>query len=186
LKRVAGLVLACFLLTGCSGEENELETGMELRSRLLKAERVSFCMDISADHGEILDLFSMECSSDRDGSVSFTVTAPDTISGITGQITGEKGTLTFEDTALYFPLMAQERLSPVSAPWLLIKTLRSGYLRAAGREEGKLRLTIDDSYEEDAFQVDIWLDEQDLPQRAEVLWQGRLILSLNVRNFEIL
>lgn len=186
MKKVAALVLVCFFLSGCSGEENGLDVGMELRSKLLKAESVSFRADISADHGDTLDLFSMECSTDRDGTVSFTVTAPDTISGITGRIDGEKGALTFDETVLHFPLVAQGRLSPVSAPWLLMKTLRSGYLRTAGREDGKFRLTIDDSYEDDALQVDIWLDEGKLPQRAEVLCEGRLILSLDVRNFEVL
>lgn len=166
--------------------ENGLDTGMALRSKLLQAETVSFRVDISADHGDTMDLFSMECSADRDGAVSFTITSPDTISGITGQITKEQGFLTFDDTALYFPPVAQGRLSPVTAPWILIKTLRSGYLRAAGMEDQQIRLTIDDSYEEDALQVDIWLDEQNFPQRAEVLCEGRLVLSLVVSNFEIL
>ena len=179
-------VLACILLSGCSAEENGLDTAMELRAQLLKAETVSFRVDISADHGDTLDLFSMECSTDREGSVSFTVTAPDTISGITGKITGERGALTFDDTALYFPLVAEGRLSPVCAPWILMKTLRSGYLRAAGMEGNMLRLTIDDSYEDNALQLDIWLDEGHLPKRAEVLCEGRMILSLDVRNFEIL
>ena len=67
-----------------------------------------------------------------------------------------------------------------------MKTLRSGYLRAAGMEEDMLRLTIDDSYEDNALQLDIWLDEGHLPKRAEVLCEGRMILSLDVRNFEIL
>ena len=186
MGRLASLVLICFLLSGCLGESNSLDTGMELRSKLLKAEKVSFQMDISADHGDTMDLFSMDCSTDRDGKISFTVTAPDTIAGITGQITGERGALTFDDTALYFPLVAQECLSPVTAPWILMKTLRSGYLRSVGLEDQQIRLTIDDSYEDDALQVDIWLDEQNLPHRAEVLCEGRLILSLAVRDFEIL
>ena len=91
MKRIAVTVLACILLSGCSAEENGLDTAMELRAQLLKAETVSFRVDVSADHGDTLDLFSMECSTDREGSVSFTVTAPDTISGITGKITGGKG-----------------------------------------------------------------------------------------------
>ena len=186
MKRIAAAVLACILLSGCSAEENGLDTAMELRTQLLKAEAVSFRVDISADHGDTLDLFSMECSTDREGSVSFTVTAPDTISGITGKITGETGALTFDDTALYFPLVAEGRLSPVCAPWILMKTLRSGYLRSAGMEGDMLRLTIDDSYEDNALQLDIWLDEENLPRRAEVLCEGRMILSLDVRNFEIL
>jgi hypothetical protein len=178
--------MACVLISGCSAEENGLDAGMELRSKLIKADTVSFCVDISADHGNALDLFSLECSSDREGTVSFRVAAPDSISGITGQISGKSGALTFDETVLYFPLVAQERLSPVSAPQVLINALKSGYLRASGIEENQIRLTIDDSYENDALQVDIWLDEEKLPRRAEVLCEGRMILSLDVSNFEIL
>ena len=82
--------------------------------------------------------------------------------------------------------MADDQISPISAPWILLKTLRSGYLRAAGMEEGYLRLTIDDTYEEDALQLDIWLGEGDLPVRCEMLYGDRRILSLNVSNFQIL
>lgn len=159
---------------------------MELRSRLLKADKISFQADISADHGDTVDQFSVECITDQTGSLSFTVTAPDTISGITGQIAQKTGALTFDDTLLYFPLMTQDCFSPVSAPWILMNTLRSGYLRSAGTDAELLQLTFNDSYDENALQVDIWLDEKNLPKRTEVLCDGQLILSLDVSNFEIL
>ena len=159
---------------------------MELRAKLLKAEEVCFRTDICADYGDTLDLFSMECSADAEGNVTFTVTSPESIRGITGMTSAEKGKLTFEDTALYFPLLAQGRLSPVSAPWVLMKTLRSGYLRAAGREGTGIRLTFDDSYEENALQLDIWLNEENLPDRAEVLCEGRLIVSMEIADVRIL
>ena len=53
--------------------------------------------------------------------------------------------------------------------------------------EGELlRLTIDDSYEEDSLQLDIWLDAKDQPQRTEICYDGRTILTLSVREFQIL
>ena len=45
------------------------------------------------------------------------------------------------------------------------------------------KLIIHDSYEEDSLQLDIWLDTEGLPVSAEILWQGRRILSLCVNNF---
>ena len=73
----------------------------------------------------------------------------------------------------------------MSSPWIFYTTLRSGYLTSAGMEENLLRLTIDDSYEEDALTVDIWLDEQDTPIRSEILYDGRRILTLKIENFTI-
>jgi len=159
---------------------------MTLRSEILKAEQVCFTVDISADYGDSVQLFSMECSSDNRGDLSFTVTAPDTLAGITGTVSQKIGYLTFDDTALCFTLLTDEQLNPVSAPWILMKTLRSGYLTSAGMEEDMLRLTIDDSYEEDALQLDIWIEKNGSPKRAEICYDGRSILTLTVREFQIL
>ena len=111
--------------------------------------------------------------------------SPDTIADITGRIDGGEGKLTFRDTALAFPLLAEDQLSPVSGPWIFYQTLRSGYLTAAGMEDDLLRLTIDDSYADDALTLDIWLDKQDNPIRAEILYDGCRILTLDIENFQI-
>ena len=83
-------------------------------------------------------------------------------------------------------MLADGQLTPVAAPWVLTKTLRSGYLTSCGADGEYLRLAIDDSYEEDALHLDIWLGSEDLPVRGEVLWQGRRILSLQIKNFTFL
>ena len=128
----------------------------------------------------------MECKGDAEGTVNFTVSEPDTISGITGKLSGDGGRLIFDDTALHFPLLAEEQLSPVSAPWVLIHTLRSGNMVSAGEEEERTWLSIDDSYESDALRLDIRLNETGMPEFAEILYDGRRILSVAVANFEIL
>ena len=186
MKKGCAVLVLMLLLCGCADTSSDLERGMALRSKILKAEQVCFSVDIEADYGDSLQLFSMECISDAQGNIVFTVTAPETIAGITGSLSQGEGELTFDDTALHFELLTDDQLNPASAPWILMKTLRSGYLRAAGMEGNMLRLTIDDSYEDNSLQLDIWLDEERLPGRAEVLCEGRMILSLDVRNFEIL
>ena len=83
-------------------------------------------------------------------------------------------------------MLADGQVSPVSGPWILMKTLRSGYLTSCGMEAGCIRVAIDDSYADDALHLDIWLDEKDLPKRGEILWKGRRILSLDIENFVFL
>lgn len=183
MKWLAGILCLALVLTGCGSETGELDTGMELRSKVLAAETVSFDAQITADYGDKVHTFSMSCQGDSLGNLNFTVTEPESISGITGRIDQKGGALTFDDKALHFDLMADEALSPVSAPWILVKTLRSGYLTSACREEGKILLTIDDSYEDDALTLDIRLDGNNLPEWAEILHRGRKILSMKVANF---
>ena len=185
MKRLCAVLLCLVFLTGCSRTPKELQRSMALRSKLLAAQGCSFDAEITADYGDKLHSFAMHCEADSNGNLSFTVTEPETVDGITGTVSTEGGKLTFGDTALHFELLADEQLSPVSAPWILLKTLRSGYLTSGCTEDGNIRLTIDDSYEDDALQLDIWLDGKDLPQRAEILYDGRRILSLALTNFAV-
>lgn len=183
MKKLAGALCLVVILSGCGSENKELDKGMALRSKVLSAESVSFDVQITADYGDKVHNFAMACQGDSLGNLTFSVTEPETIAGITGRIDQKGGNLTFDDTALYFDLMADDQLSPVSAPWILLKTLRSGYLTSACTEEEKTRLTIDDSYEDDALTLDIWLDGSDLPERSEILHRGRRILSLKITSF---
>ena len=182
--KLLAVMLALLLLGGCKGPEAELDRAMGLRAKLL-ASSVSFDAEIMADYGSEVHTFSVYCEGDSQGNLGFRVTAPETIADITGRIDGGEGKLTFRDTALVFPLLAEDQLSPVSAPWIFYRTLRGGYITAAGMEDELLRLTIDDSYEEDALTLDIWLDGQDNPIRAEILYDGRRILTLTIENFRI-
>ena len=185
MKR-AGIVLVLLLfLAGCSKSSGELERGIALRARLLAAESCGFDAAVTADYGDKVYAFSMNCEVDSAGALSFTVSEPETIAGITGTVSDTGGKLTFDDTALQFDLMADDQVTPVSAPWILMKTLRSGYITSAGMEDGQLRLSIDDSYDDDALHLDIWLNADDRPARAEILYDGRRILSMDVSNFEI-
>ena len=44
-------------------------------------------------------------------------------------------------------------------------------------------VSIDDSYEDDALNLSVWLGQDGLPTGAEILWRGRRVLSLTVKNF---
>ena len=182
--KILAAVWILLLLTGCGSRDEELDRAMALRTRLLTSS-VSFDAEITADYGDELHTFSVFCEGDSQGNLGFRVTAPETIADITGRIEAGEGKLTFRDTVLAFPLLAEDQLSPVSAPWIFYTTLRGGYLTSAGMEEELLRLTIDDSYEEDALTLDIWLDETDTPVRAEILYDGRRILTLVIKNFQM-
>lgn len=183
--KMMAAVCILLLLTGCGKHDEELDRAMALRAKLLTAS-VSFDAEITADYGDAVHTFSVYCEGDNQGNLGFRVTAPETIADISGRCDAGEGKLTFRDTVLAFPLLAEDQLSPVSAPWIFYMTLRGGYLTAAGMEEELLRLTIDDSYDDDALTVDIWLDESDNPIRAEILYDGRRILTLTIENFQIL
>ena len=186
MKRIAVVLCVLFMLTGCAGTEQQLGRAMALREKLLSASGCSFDAVVTADYGDVTYTFSMNCRGDDQGNLQFAVVEPQTIAGISGTVSSTGGKLTFDDKALTFGLMAEGLVTPVSAPWLFLKTLRSGYLTSCGKEGNYLRLSIDDSYEEDALHLDIWLGEGDLPVQSDIYWQGCRLLSIQVENFTFL
>ena len=178
------LLLIC-MLTGCATDSQQMDRALSLRSKL-QQNAVSFDVELTADYGNQIHTFSMHCQGDKVGNLKFEVTAPESIAGITGTISKNQGNLTFDDQVLAFDVLADGLISPVSGPWVLLETLRGGYLTSCASEGERLRLAIDDSYAEKALHLDIWLDDSDLPQQCEVIWQGRRLLSMDVRNFTFL
>ena len=155
---------------------------MAFRDHLLDASECGFTAHITADYGTELDKFTMNVISDSEGNVSFEVVEPDVISGITGTVTRAGGALTFDDTILGFPMLAEGRLAPVTAPWVLIQSLRSGYISSVGREDDGWHLTVLDSYEEDALLLDVWFDDDWQPLHSEFLYKNEKILTLSIEN----
>ena len=186
MKKCIFWALAFLLMAGCSGPPDEMEIGMELRSKLLQSSVCSFTAEITADYGDKVHTFALDCHSNSEGDLTFTVVEPESISGITGTLSGTGGALVFDETALHFELMADDQLSPISAPWVFLKTLRGGYIASACKENDGILLSIDDSYEDDALRLDIWLDSENTPNQADILFDGKRILSVFVDNFKIL
>lgn len=173
------------IATGCSSENREMDKAVAFRERLLSAEGCSFSAAVTADYGDSLQQFSMDCQADQTGKLTFEITNPKSIASIRGEITAAGGNIRFEEQALYFPLLTDDLLSPASAPWIVLKTLRSGYITSAGTDGELLHLSIDDSYADDALNLDVWL-EGDRPLRADILQDGKRFLSVEIEKFEFL
>ena len=77
MKKCAVILSLLLLFSGCSGPPSEVETGMELRSKLLQAAECSFDAVITADYGDKLHTFSMQCKADSKGNLAFMVTEPE-------------------------------------------------------------------------------------------------------------
>ena len=79
---------------------------MALRARLLAADGCTFHAEITADYGDKTYSFETECLANEQGGISFKVTEPESIEGVTGTVSAEGGKLTFDGEALAFELLA--------------------------------------------------------------------------------
>ena len=186
MKRLAVLFVAvCMcLLSGCS-HQDFVDEGLSLRDKILLAEGCRFRSVITADYTDRLYTFEMLCEFDKSGNMHFTVTQPELISGIAGKVDAIGGKLTFDDQILAFELLADGQLTPVSAPWVFLNALRGGYMRAFGTTDDAYCLYISDSENGNPIELEIYTNNQYIPIRAEIIWENRRILSLDIRNFTL-
>lgn len=158
---------------------------MELRSKLLQSSECTFDTEITADYGDKLLTYAMRCQADAQGNIAFSIIEPNSIADISGKLSGDGGKFTFDDTALCFEFLADGQLAPISAPWVLLKALRSGYIVSSCKEGEEIQLSVDDTYGPDTLRLDFCLNSEYLPVRADILYGGRRILSVAVTNFVI-
>ena len=184
-RMLLSLLCVIILLSGCGTSDFSINKAMTIRKKLLDSNGCSFKATVTADYGKEIYQFSMDCQVDKDGNVTFTVLTPESISGISGKISDEGGAITFDDTVLAFQMLADGQVTPVSAPWLLIKTLRSGYLNGCANTDKGFQISIDDSYAEESLHLEIMTVDLS-PVSAEIYWQGRRVLTLLVENFTYL
>lgn len=185
MKRVFCLVLFFLFLPGC-GKNSALDKGMQLRNDLQQSGGCAFDTVITADYGEKTYTFSLHCQSDATGRLTFSVTEPATIAGISGFVDETGGKLTFDEKALAFPTIADGLITPVGAPWLLLHAMTGGYLKACEEKADGTHIVIDDSYRQSTVQIELYCNKSNKPVRGEIIWEGRRIITMDVTNFTFL
>lgn len=183
MKRIAIWIVMIVLISGCRSNDGQADRVMNLRQRITTCSSCEFDVGILADFGEFTYQFKLKCSKDSSGALHFSVVEPESISGIRGTIDLQGGKIHFDNKALGFPVLADGELSPVSSPWVFLRGLQSGYLSSWGLDGDSLKVSIDDVLEGNPLRLDVWLDEENTPNYAEILWNKRRILSLNIENF---
>ena len=184
MKIISCILTVMFLLTGCGTSTSEIDAVIELRQRLM-VNSCSFVAEITADYGDTLYNFQMQCCADSTGSMTFTVISPDTIAGITGQINHEDAKLTFDDTVLSFPPLSDGQLAPVMAPWVFLNTLRSGFLSGCGTIGDQYLIYADDSYADNALHLEMITDSAMVPLGTDIFWNQQRIISIQISDFII-
>lgn len=183
MKKLLAICLLCVLLLGCNNAKSQMERALLLRQQLLGANGCSFTATVSADYEDILYTFALNCHADKQGKITFTVLSPEEIAGITGVIGSQGGKLTFDDKMLSFPLLADGLMSPVCMPWLVLRAAREGFIKSCGDEADGICISINDTYAQEAINVDLFTDSNDKPIHADIMLNGRRIGSIEITDF---
>lgn len=185
MRRLFAWIFVVCMLSGCSGRESQMDRAIKIREKIQSSD-CSFLFEMTADYGDSIAEFSLECQADSNGDILFTVAAPESIKGISGTITDVGGFLTFDDQVLAISPVMEDSLSPVFAPWLFLRALRSGYVNSCSNYEDGIRLHIDDSFSDSVYQLHIWIQQDDIPVAVDFLLDGCRIMSAQIKNLSFM
>lgn len=182
MRRVFCFFLLCFLCTACASEEELLSPAIEFRTELVQAGGCSFTADVTADFTDSIQAFSLDCTSDDADRVYMTVTAPETLAGITATATQDGGQITYDGMAMDFGLLANGNVIPAAAPAIIHTCWTGEYISSAGQEGELYRVTFEKDFDEKKLIVDTWF-EKSIPICAEICYNGERIIKIAISNF---
>lgn len=168
------------LLSGCAGS-GETEHFDSWREKLSAAGEISFTGEITAswDEGAVTYTARIRRRGER---TDVTVTAPETISGITFSYTGAGRTAAFDGVCLALSPGREGELPPCDAGILLLDTLKNGYTVNTGRAGEHMCAQIEGA---EGLTLRLWRTEEDIPVYAEIGLEGKAELTLRIIDWEI-
>ena len=174
------LLCAALLLTGCgesTSDAAEIQRQYGLIATAVMEAEVTF-----HNRGEER-CFTLLCDyTPRESTV--TVTAPETVAGISAVVTGEEMSLQYGGES--FSVGDVGPVNPIAALPQLLRALGGGYLLEQGRESLEYipcyRLVLDTDF--GAAVCTVWIDEETLlPRYAEFAVDGETVLDVNMLSF---
>lgn len=173
------------MFSGCNGSQEIQGDFMTFRNSLSQKDQCTYICVVTANYEDYQSTFMLDCSADTEGSVSFAVRYPYSISGITGQINAEGGDIHFDDQILTFPLLADGLISPVSAPWIFFDSLKNGYVLTVGEYDEETYVTLENTFKEYTYRIEIVMNSDKIPVSAIVYWKDRDFMQIKIEQFRM-
>ncbi len=144
MRKLLFCVLMMTLLTGCgkAGVSEAEELALAIRGEYLAVDSCAAQVTITADYGQRVYQYEMAAAVNGE-ETTLTLSAPETVAGLTARITGADSKLEFDGLSVETGPMDEKGLTPVSALPALLEAARSGYITACALEEDGAVLRID-------------------------------------------
>lgn len=143
-KRLICVLMTTLLLAGCGrrgGNEGE-ELALTIRGEYLAMDGCSARAAVTADYGQRVYRYEMAVAVSG-GETLLTLSAPETVAGLTARVSGEENLLEFDGLSVETGPLDGDGLTPVSAVPALLEAARSGYITACALEEDGTVLRVD-------------------------------------------
>lgn len=180
---IMALLLAVLLMvTGC-GEKGSAAAEIQRQYGLIDTAQME--AEVTFRNGSDERCFTLQCDYTPD-KAQVTVTAPETVAGVTATVTGEDLTLNYDGESLSVGDMGA--LSPLASLPQLLRAIASGYVLEEGQETLEdtscCRLVLDTTIGGEAVTCSVWIDEETLlPRYGEFSVDGETITSVKMLAF---
>lgn len=178
------MMTVLLLLCGCKSTESYLEDAIEFRSSLVQAGGCSFRAEITADFTDYVEMFTVDCDCDADGTTRLTIVSPENLQGITATVTDRGGKITFEGMAVDFGLLADGNLIPAAAPAIAVTCWSSEYIASAGTVDTLYRVTYEKDFQQKRVDVDTCF-KNGLPISSEICYNNQNMLKFTITEFKL-
>ena len=188
-KGLICVLMTTLLLAGCGGagvSEAE-ELALTIRGEYLSMENCAVQAAVTADYGQRVYEYQLTAAVTGEETV-LTLTAPETVAGLTARITGEENRLEFDGVSVETGPLDGQGLSPVSSIPALLESARSGYITACALEEDGAVLRVDCGSPEGApgsgTETVLWFDPSSHALvRGEISVDGFRVISCEFSGF---
>ena len=187
MRRITAIIsVLCLLLAlgGCGGGTDAMQQALDLRTAILDAGGCTFAASVTANLGDTVCQFGLDCQFSPQTGTRLTVKEPEEIAGLTADVAADGVTVSFDGALLVFGPLAAGLVSALTGPSLAAGAWTQEYIRDAGLEDGAVRFTCLTGFDEAELQIDTWLDERGLPCRCEISSSGTLILACQITDFQ--
>jgi len=184
--KVALVVVALSVLTGCNQKKDTVQEAMDFRTELMESGGCEFTAEITANLGSRVYDFTLDCHYFTEPqSLELTVTAPETIEGITATIEGEEAKVSFDGAGLELGTTAGGNIPPLVFPKLLGDAWYGGYIDSVSEDDDGSIVQYRLGQDDDEILVYTYFDSEMVPYYAEVFDDTVGILTASLENFSI-
>ncbi len=184
------MILLLALLCACGGGNEDNDLVLSLREDFQNMDAWSGEMELTADYGQRVYVYSVSFTGDREEGTTLTITAPEEAAGITAVAKEGQTWLDYDGVRLETGPLDHQGLSPMDALPALLTELETGTVAEVGTETdgdlSLLRLTLRDpevtpgTGRETVF----WFDKaQKTLLRAELRNDGATVVSCVFSSF---
>ena len=180
---ITALCLLLLLLTACGKEDASPAAEIQRQYSLIATAQME--AELTYHSGGEERCFTLQCDYTPEKS-EVTVTAPETVAGVSATVTGEELTLHYEGESA--SVGDKSGLSPLAALPQMLRAVGTGYLLEEGSETlGETpccRLVVDTTMGGEQVTCSVWIDEETLlPRYCEFSSDGETIMSVKMLAF---